>query len=134
MYFQISHEEVSCLSNWVTIPKFHTLEDIFKVLNAEVKEHWDLSLPLQGAKLAEGHLPLYASGLDPNAKQFASLHAVQRHMVDTNQCKMAYDGTEEEYEDFYDYTKALEGHAGEPSPSEKLSKQHRCSVRKWDGS
>ena len=28
-------------------------------------------------------------------------------MVDTNQCKMVYDGAEEEYEDFYDYSKAL---------------------------
>ena len=69
---------------------------------------------LQGAKLSEGHLPLYASGLDADAKQFASLHAVQRHMVDTNQCKMAYDGVEEEYEDFYDYSKALDEAAGTP--------------------
>ena len=28
-------------------------------------------------------------------------------MIDTNQCKMAYDGVEEEYEDFYDYSPAL---------------------------
>lgn len=64
---------------------------------------------LQGAKLAEGHIPLYASGLDPSAKQLNSLHAVQRHMVDTNQCKMAYDGVEEEYDDYYDYSSALQG-------------------------
>lgn len=51
-------------------------------------------------------MPLYTAGDDPNAKQFRSLHAVQRHMVDTNQCKMLYDGNEEEYEDFYDYSKA----------------------------
>ena len=75
-----------------------------------------LSAPaFQGAKLAEGHLPLYTSGLDANAKQFASLHAVQRHMVDTNQCKMAYDGVEEEYEDFYDYSKALSTIEGDDS-------------------
>ena len=30
-------------------------------------------------------------------------------MVDTNQCKMAYDGNEEEYEDFYDYSGQEEG-------------------------
>jgi len=59
---------------------------------------------LQGAKLAEGNIPLYASGLDENAKVMASLHAAQRHMVDTNQCKMAYDGVEEEYADYYDYS------------------------------
>ena len=28
---------------------------------------------------------------------------LQRHMVDTNQCKMAYEDNEDEYEDFYDY-------------------------------
>ncbi|GAB4817284.1 hypothetical protein N2152v2_004330 [Parachlorella kessleri] len=59
-----------------------------------------------GAKLQYGHVPLYESGDNPNAKQFASLHAVQRHMVDTNQCKMqpAYEEDEEEYADFYDYS------------------------------
>lgn len=123
----------------------------------------------QGAKLQYGHVPLYESGDNPNAKQFHSLHAVQvrrgaggrggraawpaglfgrrghtaiimlcvlvglfrggcvpripcpplppcttchpapyppllqRHMVDANRCKMAYDGNEDEYEDFYDY-------------------------------
>ena len=75
------------------------------------------SICMQGAKLSEGHIPLYSSGLDPNAKQLASLHAAQRHMVDTNQCKMAYDGVEEEYEDFYDYSKALDG-LGESLPLE----------------
>jgi pre-60S factor REI1 len=55
-------------------------------------------------------VPLYTAGDDTNAKQFRSLHAVQRHMVDTNQCKMLYDGNEDEYEDFYDYS-ALAGNA-----------------------
>ncbi|KAL4448436.1 hypothetical protein ABPG75_005655 [Micractinium tetrahymenae] len=56
-----------------------------------------------GAKLQYGHVPLYESGDNPNAKQFQSLHAVQRHMIDTNQCKMLYDDNEEEYEEYYDY-------------------------------
>ncbi|KAL4438232.1 hypothetical protein ABPG77_010593 [Micractinium sp. CCAP 211/92] len=56
-----------------------------------------------GAKLQYGHVPLYESGDNPNAKQFHSLHAVQRHMVDTNQCKMLYEDNEEEYEEYYDY-------------------------------
>lgn len=33
--------------------------------------------PPQGAKLQYGHVPLYESGDNPNAKQFQSLHAVQ---------------------------------------------------------
>lgn len=53
-------------------------------------------------------MPLYSAGDDPNAKQFRSLHAVQRHMVDTNQCRMLYDGHEDEYEDFYDYSKSVD--------------------------
>ena len=32
---------------------------------------------LQGAKLQYGHVPVYESGENPNAKQFQSLHAVQ---------------------------------------------------------
>lgn len=60
----------------------------------------------QGAKLQYGNVPLYESGDDPSARTFASLHGVQRHMVDTGRCKMAYDDNEEEYEDFYDYSGA----------------------------
>lgn len=76
---------------------------------------------MQGAKLAEGNIPLYASGLDENAKQLGSLHAVQHHMVDTNQCKMAYDGVEEEYADYYDYSSAQdEGTGAAPPPLSPL--------------
>ena len=57
----------------------------------------------QGAKLQYGHVPLYTRGDDANAKQFRSLHAVQRHMVDTRQCRMIYDNNEQEYAQFYDY-------------------------------
>ncbi|KAK9821205.1 hypothetical protein WJX74_010152 [Apatococcus lobatus] len=68
-----------------------------------------------GAKLQYGGVPLYVRGEDDKARQYRSLHSVQRHMIDTNQCKMAYDDNEEEYEDYYDY--ALEGPAGEASTS-----------------
>ncbi|PSC70432.1 zinc finger protein [Micractinium conductrix] len=56
-----------------------------------------------GAKLQYGHVPLYESGDNPNAKQFHSLHAVQRHMIDVGKCKMLYDGNEDEYDEFYEY-------------------------------
>lgn len=56
-----------------------------------------------GAKLRHGRQPLYTSGLDEQAKRFSSLHAVQRHMVDSNRCSMCYDGNEDEYEDYYEY-------------------------------
>ncbi|KAG2489019.1 hypothetical protein HYH03_012457 [Edaphochlamys debaryana] len=65
-----------------------------------------------GAKLQAGHVPLYIRGDDPNAKSFRSLHAVQRHMVDTCQCKMLYDGNEEEYEEFYDYSAQADDPSG----------------------
>ncbi len=64
--------------------------------------------PTQGQKLQYGHVPLYASGDDANAKSFRSLHAVQRHMVDAGKCKMLYDGNEEEYAEFYDYEETNE--------------------------
>lgn len=54
-----------------------------------------------GAKLQYGHIPLYESGNNPNAKSFGSLHAVQRHMVDSGKCKVLYEGNEDEYDDFY---------------------------------
>ena len=65
-----------------------------------------------GAKLSEGFIPLYASGLDVNAKTFGSLHAVQRHMVDTGKTRLLYEGNEDEYADYYDYTQGGEGGQG----------------------
>lgn len=56
-----------------------------------------------GAKMQYGKLPLYESGLNPEAKRMASLHGVQRHMIDSGKCKILYDGNEDEYEDYYDY-------------------------------
>jgi hypothetical protein len=56
---------------------------------------------VQGAKLQYGHVPLYVRGDDDKSRRYPSLHAVQRHMVDTNQCKMVFEGNEEEYDAFY---------------------------------
>lgn len=72
--------------------------------NAEYLKDPQGLLQYLGRKLQYGHVPLYTRGDDPNAKQFRSLHAVQRHMVDRCQCKMVYDDNEEEYENFYDYS------------------------------
>ncbi len=49
---------------------------------------------------------MYVRGDDDKARQYRSLHSVQRHMIDTNQCKMLYDDNEEEYEEYYDYEAA----------------------------
>ncbi|GLI68657.1 hypothetical protein VaNZ11_013133 [Volvox africanus] len=68
-----------------------------------------------GAKLQVGGVPLYVRGDDSNVRQFRSLHAVQRHMVDTSQCKMAYDDNEEEYEEFYDYDLGQDSGAADES-------------------
>lgn len=57
----------------------------------------------QGAKIQYGRVPLYSRGDDANAKQFSSLHGVQRHMIDSCRCKMCYEDNEEEYAEFYDY-------------------------------
>lgn len=55
-----------------------------------------------GCKLDKGHIPLYESGMNPDAKRFKTLQAVQSHMIDKNKCYMYYDDNEEEYEDYYD--------------------------------
>ena len=60
-------------------------------------------MALQGAKLQQGRIPLYVRGDDANARQFPSLHAVQRHMADTGRFKMAWEDNEDEYEDFYNF-------------------------------
>jgi len=56
-----------------------------------------------GEKLANGRVPLYTRGDDDAAKTFPSLHAVQRHMVDSGRTKLAWEGNEAEYDDWYDY-------------------------------
>ena len=61
---------------------------------------------LQGAKLQHGHMPLYVRGDEEAGRAFPSLHAVQRHMADTGRFKLAWEGNEEEYEDFYDFDAA----------------------------
>lgn len=58
-----------------------------------------------GLKLQYGHVPLYVRGDDAKARQFTSLHGVQRHMIDANKCKMVFDDDEEEYVEFYDWSK-----------------------------
>eukprot|EP00210_Caulerpa_lentillifera_P004890 g4666.t1 len=65
-----------------------------------------------GAKLSQGYIPLYCSGLNPNTRQFKSLKAVQSHMIDICKCTMLFDGNEEEYEEFYDLEKLLNERSG----------------------
>jgi pre-60S factor REI1 len=72
-----------------------------------------------GAKLAVGRVPLYARGDDASARRFRSLHAVQRHMVDSGRCHLIYDGNEEEYEEFYDYSRVQEEEEGEEEEGEE---------------
>lgn len=68
---------------------------------------------VQGLKLQYGHVPLYVRGDDANARQFTSLHGVQRHMVDANKCKMVFEDDEEEYIEFYDWSKLEDELAGD---------------------
>ena len=85
---------------------------------------------LQGAKLQQGHIPLYVRGDDANARQFPSLHAVQRHMADTGRFKMTWEDNEDEYEDFYNFDAVPmeEAEAGETSGAES-AENLRASVR-----
>lgn len=81
----------------------------------------------QGLKLQYGHVPLYIRGDDANARQFTSLHGVQRHMVDANKCKMVFDDNEEEYVEFYDWSKLEDELAGRSLHHCMCMCYHHCS-------
>lgn len=75
--------------------------------NFHTSDCYILCPALQGEKVQYGHIAIGTPGDDENAKRFLSLHAVQRHMVDRNQCKMAFEDNEGEYDDFYEYGEEL---------------------------
>ena len=81
----------------------------FYLPDTECLEDPEGLLQYLGAKLQYGNIPLYESGINPTAKQMASLHGAQRHMIDVGKCKVLYDGNEEEYEEFYNYEKLEDG-------------------------
>lgn len=56
-----------------------------------------------GEKIAVGNVCIYCS---LKSRDFRSLEAVRKHMVDKSHCKMAYDTVKErlEYADFYDFS------------------------------
>ena len=56
-----------------------------------------------GAKLEQGGIPLYISGLETGVKTFRTLQAVRQHMVDTGKTRLLFEGNEDEYEDWYDF-------------------------------
>ena len=57
-----------------------------------------------GAKLRSGLVPLYARGDDEGGKRFHSLHAVQRHMIDLGNCRVCWEGNEDEYAEWYEWS------------------------------
>ena len=57
-----------------------------------------------GAKLRSGLIPLYYRGDDETSKRFHSLHAVQRHMIDVGICRVCWEGNEDEYSEWYQWS------------------------------
>lgn len=57
-----------------------------------------------GAKLRSGLVPLYTRGDDEGGKTFHSLHAVQRHMIDLGNCRVCWEGNEDEYAEWYQWS------------------------------
>jgi len=55
-----------------------------------------------GEKVSVGNICLYCNG---KGKNFYSLEAVRSHMKSLDHCKMLYDNNEEEYSDFYDFSR-----------------------------
>jgi len=54
-----------------------------------------------GEKVSIGNVCLYCNG---KGKSFQTLEAVGAHMRDLNHCKLLYEGNEDEYADFYDFS------------------------------
>lgn len=56
-----------------------------------------------GEKIAIGHVCTYCNG---RGREFRSLHAVRKHMIDKSHCKLAYDTQRDRLDisDFYDFT------------------------------
>jgi len=52
-------------------------------------------------KIIFGNVCLFCNG---KGKTFQSYEAVRAHMLDKNHCKFIYDESEEEYEEYYDFT------------------------------
>ena len=73
-------------------------------------EPWDPTVSLFDnkkfeTKIRSGLVPLYTRGDDEGAgKQFHSLHAVQRHMVDLGNCRVCWEGNEDEYAEWYEWS------------------------------
>jgi len=57
-----------------------------------------------GAKVRSGLVPLYYRGDDEQSRRFHSLHAVQRHMVDLGNCRVCWEGNEDEYAEWYQWS------------------------------
>jgi pre-60S factor REI1 len=58
-----------------------------------------------GEKLAIGNACLYCNRHDGKGREFRSLDAVRKHMIDKSHCKIAYSSEEDQLEigDFYDF-------------------------------
>jgi len=54
-----------------------------------------------GEKISVGNVCLHCNG---KGKAFWTLEAVQTHMRDVSHCKLLYEGNEEEYQEFYDFS------------------------------
>lgn len=52
-------------------------------------------------------------------------------MVDTNQCKLAWEGNEEEYEDFYDYGEEAAEGEGQQGERHRERARARLFVGGW---
>ncbi|TCD62607.1 hypothetical protein EIP91_006653 [Steccherinum ochraceum] len=75
----------------------------FFVPDTEYLEDLPGLLTYLGEKIAVGNMCIYCGG---TGREFRTLDAVRRHMLDKGHCKLAYDTEEERLEvsDFYDFT------------------------------
>jgi pre-60S factor REI1 len=74
-----------------------------------------------GEKIAVGNICIFCNG---KSREFRTLEAARKHMVDKSHCKIAYDSPDDRLEisDYYDFTSSY------PDTATKMRKKHKTAV------
>jgi len=90
-----------------------TQEHSFFIPDVEYLKDLEGFIKYLGEKVGVGNVCLHCNG---KGRSFWSLEAVQAHMRDLSHCKLDYEGNEEEYEDYYDFSVDYNGDGTTGSP------------------
>ena len=82
-----------------------------------------------GEKIAVGNVCIYCN---QKGREFRSIEAVRKHMVDKSHCKIAYDSEDDRLElsDYYDFTSSYQD--APPMSKRKSSNQSDDDAKSWE--